>query len=292
MKTKLTIAITILILSTMQLLIAKDRVDLLKKSIPLEKEVALEVKISFAAGTLYLHEGKANVLFRGELSYTDLEPEIEYSTNEQTGILEITTPGYGDKDEEEKNYNFKDLDDLKRNSWHLYFSPKIPIRFTIENGAAKNIFDFGKLKIKDLNLTTGASETLMNFSEPNPIVMDRLNIESGVSEIKTRNLLNANFKKFRFEGGVGDYDFYLNGKLKHSPRMDIEIGVATARLIINKDTPFKVRVNSSFLSSIRIEGAEEVDDDYWVSDNYNKNAPYLNISADVGMGGFKVKIKD
>lgn len=290
MKTRWTIAL--LILSAVHILVAKDRIDVLKKSIPLEKELALEVKISFAAGTLYLHEGKANTLFRGELNFTDLEPEIVYSVNEQKGILEITTPGFGDKDEEEKNYNFKDLNDLKQNSWHLYFSPEIPIRLSIENGAAKNVLDFGKLKIQEFDLSTGASETLMNFSEPNPIVMDRLNIQSGVSEIKGRNMLNANFKKFRFEGGVGDYDFYLDGKLKQSPRMDIEIGVATARLIVNPDTPFKVRVNSSFLSSVRIGGADEVDDDYWVSDNYRKNAPYLNISADVGMGGFKLKVRD
>lgn len=276
----------------MQLLIAKDRVDVLKKTIPLKKEKTLEVNISFSAGTLYINTGKPGNLFRGELNYTDLEPEIDYSINEETGILEISMPGFHDKDEDEKNYNFKDLNDLKRNTWHLYFSPKIPIRFTIENGAAKNIFDFGNLKIQELNLSTGASETLMNFSEPNPIVMERFNIESGVSEIKARNMLNANFKKFRFDGGVGDYDFYLDGILNHSPRMDIEIGVATARLIINKHIPYKVRVDGSFLSSINVEGADEVDDDYWISDNFKENQPFLNISADVGIGGFKVKLRD
>ena len=181
---------------------------------------------------------------------------------------------------------------MKKNRWYLYFSPEIPIKFVIENGAASNRFEFGSLKISDLTISTGASETIINFAEPNPIVMNHFTIESGVSEIKGKNLLNANFRKFRFEGGVGNYDFYFTGKLQRSPRIDIEIGVASANLYLNSHTPFKARINSSLLSSIHIDNAVEEEEDFWVSDNYRRDVNYLNISVDVGLGGFELQVRN
>lgn len=289
---KKTTFLILIVFALMQTIWAKDNVNILKKTIPLDREKTLEVKIAFAAGALYIHPGKSKDLFKCELKFTEDEPTIDYTINEGTGILEISTPGFSSKDEEGHSYNFKGLDDIKQNTWHLYFSPDIPIKFVIENGAAENRFEFGSLRIKDLNISTGASETYMNFSEPNPIVMRRFYIESGVSEIKGKNLLNANFDKFRFEGGVGDYDFFFTGKLKSSPRIDIEIGIASARIFLDERTPFKARINSSFLSSIDIENADEEDDDYWISHNYNRSKDFLNISADVGIGGFKILVLD
>ncbi len=275
-----------------QVAIAKDNVSLLKKTIQLEDEDRLQVSISFAAGKLFIHPGKPGELFKGELNFIDEEPIIEYSSNRNSGVLEITTPGFSDKDDEETNLKFNNISDLKKNTWHLYFSPDIPIEFTIEIGAAKNKFDFGGLQIADLKISTGASDTYFDFSEPNKIEMERMYVEAGVSKIKGNNLLNGNFKKFRFDGGVGDYDFFFTGKLNQTPRIDIDTGVASTRLIIERETGFKVRINGSFLSSINIEGAEEEEDDYWVSDNYNRNRDYLNISSDIGVGSFKVQIID
>ena len=276
----------------LQTLWAKDNLNVLKKTIPLNNEKRLEVKISFGAGTLYLHPGNPDELFKGELKFTEQEPTLDYSINDRTGILEISTPGFMSKDKEDKTYNFNNLDDMKKNKWHLYFSPEIPIKFVIENGAASNKFEFGSLKISDLSISTGASETIINFSEPNPIVMKHFIIESGVSEIKGKNLLNANFNKFRFEGGVGDYDFYFTGKLQRKPRIDIEIGVASANLYLDSDTPFKARINSSLLSSVDIDNAVEEEDDFWISDNYRRNENFLNISADVGIGSFEIQVRD
>jgi len=284
--------ILVIFAALMQSAWAKDNINTLKKVITLDNEKQLDVKISFSAGKLYIHPGKPDEVLRCKLEFSEDEPSIDYSVNDDKGILEIGIPGFGEKDDEGTTYNFKDLDDLKKNKWHLYFSTKIPIKFVIENGAAENRFEFGGMKISEIELNTGASETYMNFSEPNPIDMRYFTIESGVSEINAKNLLNANFDKFRFDGGVGDFDFFFTGKLKKSPRLDFDIGVAGARIVLDEDTPFKVRVSSSFLSSIDIEDADEEDDDYWVSDNYESGKHYLNMTADVGIGGFKIRLQD
>ncbi len=282
-------SVLLIMLGTLQLVWAKDNVYQIKKTIPLQNETSLEVHITFAAGKLFIEPGEPTELFSSELTFSDQEPNIDYSINSNTGILELSTADTRNKDEEEKNYKINNWDDLKKNVWHLRFSREIPIRFHIEIGAAENTFDFGGLQIKELVIETGATETQFNFSKPNPIVMSKLEINAGVSKIKGRHLLNANFKKFLFEGGVGDYDFYFTGKLKRTSRVDVESGVATTRLVLSPETAFKLNMSSSIFSSVDIENADEEDEDYWISDNFKKGNPYLNISADAGVGSFKIE---
>ncbi len=282
-------SVLLIMLAALQLVWAKDNVYQIKRSIPLQNETSLEVHITFAAGKLYIEPGIPDELFGAELSFSEQEPGIDYSINSQTGILELSTSDSRNKDEEEKGYKVNNWDELKKNVWHLRFSPNIPIRFHIEIGAAENKFDFGGLQIEELVMETGATETQFNFSSPNPIVMNKLEINAGVSKIKGRHLLNANFRKFRFEGGVGDYDFYFTGKLIRTSRVDVESGVATTRLILSPQTAFKLNMSSSIFSSVDIEEANEEDEDYWISDNFKKGNPYLNISADAGVGSFKIE---
>lgn len=283
-------SVFIILLGTLQLSWAKDNVYRIKKSIPHTGETYLEVNISFAAGKLFIEPGNSKELFGADISFSEKEPQIDYSINSHTGILELSTADSRNKDEEEKNYKIDNLDELKKNVWRLRFSPDIPIRFHIEIGAAENRFDFGGLQIKELVLETGAAETHFDFSTPNPIVMNKLEISGGVSKIKGRHLLNANFKKFLFDGGVGDYDFYFTGtKLSRTARVDVQSGVASTRLILSPETAFKLNVSSSIFSTVDVEDAVEEDEDYWVSDNFSKGTPYLNISADAGIGSFKIK---
>ncbi len=282
-------SLLIILLGTLQMGWAKDNVYQIKKTIPLKGETVLEVHISFAAGKLFIEPGTSKELFAADISFSEKEPLIDYSIRSDTGILDLSTTDSRNKDDEEKNYTIKNWDDIKKNVWHLRFSPDVPIRFHIEIGAAENRFDFGGLQIEELVIETGAAETHFDFSSPNPIVMNKLEINGGVSEIKGRHLLNARFKKFLFNGGVGDYDFYFTGELNHSARVDVESGVASTRLILSPEIAFKLNMSSSIFSTVDIEDAVEEDEDYWVSDNFKKGKPYLNISADAGVGSFKIE---
>jgi len=267
---------------------ARDNTTVLKRKIQLTNQKELEVKISFGAGTLYIRPGKKDELFRANLTFTKNEPTIDYSLAEGVAYIEINGPEDIKKNEDDRSFNISNLDDIKRNRWELYFSPKIPIKFKIETGASKNVLDFGGLQISKMEVSTGASETNINFSKPNPIEMRRFTLEAGVSKVVINQMLNANFHNFKFEGGVGSYKFYLSGPLKKTANMNFEAGVSSTKLIIDPGVAFRAEIDRSFMSSVRVEEAVEEDDDIYVSDNFSLNKPYLDIYAETGIGSFRI----
>lgn len=264
---------------------AEDKTNRLRRKIILKDEKKIEVKISFGAGVLHISPGKDNELFKGELNFMEEEPEIEYSVYNGKGRLKILSADFNENGN--NRVNISSLDEIKKNVWHLKFSPEIPISFHIEMGAAENYFEFGSMQISRLNINSGASDTDINFSKPNPIIMESLIIEAGVSKIKGRNFLNANFKEFKFDGGVGDYEFEFKGKLNQSADINIEMGAAATKLIIDPEVAFKLHMDSSFLCSVKVEGAQK-DDDIYISNNYYEKTNRLNITADTGVGSFKI----
>jgi hypothetical protein len=264
---------------------AEDKTNRLCRKIILKDEKKIEVKISFGVGVLHISPGKDNELFNGELYFMEEEPEIEYSVYNGKGRLKILSADFNENGN--NRVNISSLDEIKKNVWHLKFSPEIPISFHIEMGAAENHFEFGSMQISRLNINSGASDTDINFSKPNPIIMESLIIDAGVSKIIGRNFLNANFKEFKFDGGVGDYEFEFKGKLNQSADINIEMGAAATKLIIDSEVAFKLHIDSSFLCSVKVEGAQK-DDGIYTSNNYYQKSNRLNINADTGIGSFKI----
>lgn len=272
----------------LRFLSASDNPHTMKKQIFFENEKELKVTISFGAGKLYIRPAEKGTVFKGNFEFKKWEPSVKYSVYNGIGRLQINMPDMKkNKDEESSRFNLSDLDDLKQNTWELYFSPDIPIRFNIEMGASENNFDFAAMKIEELEIQAGASDMTMDFSKPNPIRMKKFSIEAGVSKILGRNLLNANFKKLAFKGGVGDYDFYLTGDIVYNARVDIENGVSSTILYVDPKLAFRADVDKSFLSSVRVEGAER-DENTYFSDNYNQKNKHLDIFAETGVGSFKI----
>lgn len=276
----------------LQPLPGSDNPNTLRKKILLSGEKKIEVSIAFGAGKLCIRPARKGTLFKGDFKFKKWEPYVTYSVYNDVGRLKIDMPDLKkNKDEEESHFNISDLDDLKQNTWELEFSPDIPIRFKIEMGASENNFDFASMKIAELKISTGASDMKLDFSKPNPIRMEKFTIEAGVSQIVGKNLLNANFKRFSFSGGVGDYEFYMTGDLQYNARIDVESGVSSTVLYIDPRIAFRADVDKSFLSSVRVDAAEKEDNTYF-SDNYDDVKKHLDIFAETGVGSFKILAGD
>jgi len=107
--------ISLLIISgLLQPVLPSDNRRVVKREIELSDQRQLNVKISFAAGTLYIKPGHRNMLFKGKLRYSEKEPVIDYSVYNGRATLEISTPNFSKKDKEEKNFNINNLDDIKK----------------------------------------------------------------------------------------------------------------------------------------------------------------------------------
>ncbi len=294
MKLKISITLIIVFIGLSANLGASDKVskNKIKRVILLKDEQSLNVKVVFGAGTINILPAGGDTLLEALMYYfdSDAEPEINYYIQGDKGYLEISSsPSNNSKDKEDTNININSFDELKKNVWNIRVSQKVVIKMQVEMGAAKSDFDFGKMKLSGLTIECGASDSRINFSEENPIEMKKLTLKAGVSKIRGKNFLNANFKKFVFNGGVGIYHFNMGGELRQKADIDMNLGGASATIELNEQTPFILKVDDSFLSSVRVENAEKKGGRY-KSYNYKKDSPFLNINTDIGIGTFELLV--
>ena len=93
----------------------------------------------------------------------------------------------------------------------LELSTEVAMDLQMDFGAVKADFDLGGLRLTDLGLTTGASQTQVDVSEPNPVQMDVAQFEVGAAEFTARRLGNLNARSIRVDAGVGDITLDFTG---------------------------------------------------------------------------------
>lgn len=268
--------------------LASDKTNTLKKRIEIKDEKELEVRIQFAAGQMILGKAESEFLFQGVLDYLTTEPTVTYRKSGQDGFLKVDVGN--SEDSEDSNITINSLDDFKDNEWDVRLTPLIPMYLGIEMGASKANLDFGGLKIKDMKIETGVADAVINFSEPNSVIMRSLDIDAGVSQFRAENLLNANFEDFSFDGGVGDYELHFDGRrLSRTTDIDIEVGMGSLTVFIPDNVAFRVDCDESLFMSLDVESAYKKDECYF-SRNFDAADKYLHFKVDASIGSVDFRI--
>ena len=250
-----------------------------------EKEV--NVVLSSALGTVIISKGEPGKILIAEPSPGEERPPIQlsYVVRNRIGYLEITL-GEESEDENEHGHGWA----LRGGEWHLKFCDDIPLSFDIELGLGKGEFDLTGLYVKDFTLTAGASEVTLNFDRKNRSSMEQMSIESGVSKFNARNLGNANFKYFRFEGGVGTYYLDFGGGLSREVDVDVNVGLGVLTLIVPREIGARLSYEKSWMSSLECDKSFDlVESGEYLTDNYHKSAGRMNIRVESGLGSVKIK---
>jgi len=250
-----------------------------------EKEV--NVVLSSALGTVIISKGEPGKILIADPSPGEERPPIRlsYVVRNRIGYLEITL---GEESEEETDHSHGWA--LHGGEWHLKFCDEIPLSFDIELGLGKGEFDLTGLHIKDFTLTAGASDVSMNFDAENRSSMEHMSIESGVSKFNARNLGNANFKYFRFEGGVGTYYLDFGGSLSREVDVDVNVGLGVLTLVVPREIGARLSYEKSWMSSLDCDrGFDLVEDGEYLTDNYHKSVGRMNIRVESGLGSVKIR---
>lgn len=138
------------------------------------------------------------------------------------------------------------------NDWKLQLG-NAPMRLKVSAGAYEGSYDLSGLVLQALTVRDGAAKAQVTFTSPNPGQMDRLEYETGASEVAFTGLANANFKTMEFEGGAGSYTFDFSGQLRTDERVRIKAGVGSVRIVVPLETAARVEVNTA-LTDISTEG--------------------------------------
>ncbi len=255
-----------------------------------EREV--NVVLSTGFGKIRISKGEPEkILFLSSPNQSEdsPSPSIDYSIRNRVGYAEISL-GEEEHGKSEHGRKWLEFGSLKGDSWDLRVSNAIPVAFDVELGVGTADIDLTGLQVKDLTLSAGASDVELRFDERNAAIIENMNFESGVGKFTGENLGNANFKRFRFEGGVGSYTLDFSGKIQTEVDVDVEIGLGTLTIVVPKELGAKIMYEKNWLSHLDCDtDFKAVEDDQYVSANYPTATGRMNIRIESGLGNVKIR---
>lgn len=251
-------------------------------------ERELNVVLSASMGTVFIARGEPEKVLVIESPRNDDRVNLNYTIRNRVGYADVVL-GDSDGDRERKHGTFK-VTHFNGGDWSLRFTDAIPVSFDIELGVGKAEFDLTGLRVKDFKVSSGASDVYMVINEPNKTVIDHLNIESGVSKFIGRNLSNANFKHFTFQGGLGAYTLDFGGTLTSEVDVDVEVGLGVVTIIVPPEIGARVFYDKSFMSRLDYDrDFASVGENEYITDNYSSAHGKMNIRIDSGLGSVKIR---
>lgn len=251
-------------------------------------EKIIKVNVEFGGGTIKIQSDDENNIFRGNTTFSKKEykPKVNYETiDDSLGYLQIFPA--------EKTINIFDSKDLKKNKWNLFFSTEIPYEFNFEFGASDAKLDFTNIQIQTLKIENGVGKLVFDCQETNKTSLKELQIDSGVGEMVFNNLLNTNFEKFCFDGGLGDYVLNFTGKSNQKKASAVvNVGLAEVEILLEKGISVEITKEASFLSKVNLDDFEKVGAELYRNANFDRKDFVLYLKIEVGFGKIKVRTKD
>ena len=252
-----------------------------------EKELRIVLEVSF--GSISIERGEQDKI--ASIDYSEEEATkhklyISYDISNEIGTLYIKM--------KESTHLWGDDDDRDGQNRHLdiRLGSEIPIAFELELGAGKGDIDLTDLQVKDVKISTGASNVMLKCKKPNLIFSSDIVIESGVSKFTATDLCNLNFHNLKFSGGVGTYKLDFDGKLRQSADVQIEVGLGSINVYVPKTIPAKLVYDDNWLSSFKVDDDfEKTRSGVYETDDFRNASKRLTIRMESGLGSIRVQRK-
>jgi hypothetical protein len=215
----------------------------------------VRAEVSYGAGTFGLRSTDERLLYRMSLRYDEeaFEPVVELTGDR----LRIAMEGTSRRWPFGRNSGEGSMD--------LELARGVPMDLELKFGAVKAEVDLGGLALTNLELSTGASESRIDVSEPNSAAMRRATFEIGAANFNLRRLGNLGAERIDVKAGVGHVALSLDGQWRQDARLGIEMGLGALELRIPDGLGIRIR-KDSFLTSFDPEGLVKRGDSYYSLD--------------------------
>ncbi len=241
----------------------------------LSGERELDVVIRFGAGRLVLGSTADDVLYRMRLRYDEdfFEPVAEYRRNRLdlglTGTRRSTPWRRQDQQEME-----------------LYLARSVPMNLELEFGAVRADLDLGGMLLKKLDLSTGASESRVEISEPNSMRMANAGFKVGAADFRVGDLGNLNAERITVDAGLGRVVLDFGGKWQGDTTVSVQMGLGSLELRFPRGLGVQV-VPSTFLASMDSEGLVKRGSSYYSMD-WEEAEHRVTVDVDAAFGSINV----
>ncbi|MCH2468803.1 MAG: hypothetical protein MK486_02180 [Gemmatimonadetes bacterium] len=242
----------------------------------IEDNSEIRVFVEYGAGHLKIGAADGGVLYRMNLRYDEdiFEPVSDFSGDRLHLGVESIGRGFNIG----RNKQSGELD--------LEFARGIPMDMDLEFGAVRADIDFGGLALTDLDLSTGASQSTIDISEPNSVGMSTARFEIGAAEFEARHLGNLNAERIEVDAGVGQVTLWLNGRWQRDASVSIDMGLGALELRVPEGLGLRLR-KEGFLVSLDSEGLVKRGDWYYSLD-YEDADRKVTVDLDAAFGSVKV----
>ena len=156
----------------------------------------------------------------------------------------------------------------------------------MEFGAVRADIDLGGIRLTRLAISTGASQTLIDISEPNSETMSRASMEIGAADFTVRNLGNLNTREIEIDAGIGDIELDFSGDWRQDADVSVDMGLGS--LVLRFPRGLGVRLEKdTFLTSLDSEGLVKRGDMYYSLD-YDESEYQITVEVDAAFGSIRV----
>jgi hypothetical protein len=235
----------------------------------------VRVYVEYGAGQFNVRSIDEGVLYRMNLHYDEdaFEPVADFSGDRlRLGIESIR-----------RRINLRGR---QSGTLDLELARGVPMDLDLEFGAVRANIDLGGLALTDLDISTGASESTIDISEPNTSRIETASFEIGAAEFTALHLGNLNAERIEVDAGVGSITLALTGRWQRDAHLAIDIGLGTLELRVPEGLGIRLR-KDSFLTSLDSEGLVKHGDVYESLD-YDTADRKVTIDLDAAFGSVKV----
>ena len=242
----------------------------------LEGTAPVRARVAYGAGRFSLSSTSEPLLYRMSIRYDEdkFEPRAELSGDRLIIGVESTGRGFS----------------LNRSngegSMELELARGVPMDLDLEFGAVRADVDLGGLSLTDLELSTGASESVIDISEVNPSRMRRAEFHVGAADFTLNGLGNLGAESVSLEAGVGQVTLGLDGAWPTDAELEIDMGLGALELRVPEGLGVRIR-KESFLTSFDSEGLVKRGDAYYSLD-WEEADRKITIDLNAAFGAVQV----
>lgn len=242
----------------------------------LSDETSLAVTLRHSAGTLSVRPSDGRLLYAMDLRYDE---SVFDAVSEFDGrTLELGVTGRNREIRIKKGGSAAEMD--------VRLSREIPLDLTMQFGAGRAEVDLGGLRLAKLEIATGASETVIDVSRPNPIVLDEAEVVVGAASFTARRLANLNARHITVNAGVGAVVLDLSGAWRRDAGIEIQMGLGSLELRVPRGLGVQL-MKQSFLTSLDAPDLTRRDD-AWYSADWSSAERRITIDVDAAFGSVKI----
>lgn len=249
----------------------------------LQDSEPVKVEVEYGAGKLEIGPAERSLLYRMELRYDaeQFTPVTRFDAASRS--LRLGTAGREGRGD--RGMNVKEGATAR-----ISLSRAVPLDLTLAFGAGEADIELGGMRLRSLDLSTGASETSISFAAPNPLRAERVEMKAGAAALTVLKLGNTGAKRFDFQGGVGSTTLDFGGRWTGDAVARVQIGVGSVKLRFPRSLGIRL-TKSSFLTSFDGAGLVRRGGSYY-SRNWESAAHQLTVEVDAAFGAVEVEWTD